>query len=178
MPILGEEYPFYSMHGVSESSNYRPLEGCRRQPPPLRFVFKSEFDPRLYSMQLLGRLGLGYRLKCQNVKLLHLLSLEGFKLGPVVLSAKGDIGRQNGIVAQGKSQLRGTTPQVVQQGLRGVRSIKAQFYQPILPGDFHWFLIQFLLLLHATLGDKSDIRYSYRIDPVTSTWDCSCYGVI
>ncbi len=120
---------------------------------------------------LLWQLGLCYRLECPNVKSLHLLSLKGFKLVPVVLSAKGDIGRQNGIVAKGNSQLRGTTSQVVQQGLRGVRSIKTQFYQPVLPGDFHWFSKQSLLLLRATLGGKSDtIRYWYCIDPVTSAW--------
>jgi hypothetical protein len=96
MSIHREKCILYSMHSAPDSSNYRRLEGCRRHLPPLSFVFERELDPRLQSIQLLGRLGLGRRFKCQSVNALQFLCPEVFKLDPVVLSAKIDVSRQNG----------------------------------------------------------------------------------
>ena len=65
---------------------------------------------------------------------------------------------------------------MIQQGIRGVRPIQAQFYPPVLPGYALWYLEHFLLLLPATSGGKSDVRNSYCLDPVTDIREFSFYG--
>jgi hypothetical protein len=58
--------------------------------------------------------------------------------------------------------------QVIQQGIRGVRSIQAHFYLPVPPRDLHRFLKKFIPLLPTTLSGQSDIGYSYCLDLETS----------
>jgi hypothetical protein len=67
---------------------------------------------------------------------------------------------------------------MTQQEIRGILPIKAHFYQPILPGDMYWCLEQFILMIPAMLDGKSDIRYSYGLDPVTNIRAVSFYGAI